>query len=130
MEQNSDIKSVLINKLHEYGLSIIDAKDLQIDKPHFAEGGFGNVYKGTYQNTTNVAIKKLKDFKIEKKPPRYLLTMLKNIINEIHIVTTVKNPSFPTFFGVCINKSVHFVFEYINGETLNKCSMNLDFNAK
>jgi serine/threonine protein kinase len=130
MEQNIDIRSVLINKLLEYGVNIIDEKDLQIDKPHFAEGGFGKVYKGKYQGTSDVAIKKLKEFKIDKKPTRFLINMLKNLVNEIHIVTMVNNPSFPIFYGVCITKSVYFVFEYINGETLNKCANDLDFKAK
>ena len=132
MEQDLDVRSILENKLLEYGVNIIDRNDLQIDKPHFAEGGFGKVYKGKYLTNIDVAIKKLHRFKVEKNvlPQRYMFDMLKNIINEIHIVSMVKNPSFPIFHGVCINKSVLFVFEYINGEPLNKCYTSLEPLAK
>jgi serine/threonine protein kinase len=131
-QQDIDVRTILESKLQEYGVKIIDKNDLQIEKPNFAEGGFGKVYKGKYQTNIDVAIKKLHRFRVDKNelPNRYVVDMLKNIINEIHIVSMVKNPSFPIFHGVCINKSVLFVFEYIDGEVLNKCYTNFDFHTK
>jgi serine/threonine protein kinase len=131
-QQTLDVRSILEGKFLEYGVKLIDKNDLQIEKPNFAEGGFGKVYKGKYLTNIDVAIKKLHRFRVDKNelPHRYIVEMLKNIINEIHIVSIIKNPSFPIFHGVCINKSVLFVFEYINGETLNKCYTNFDHNTK
>ena len=64
-ENNLDVRTILENKFQELGVHIIDRNDLQIEKPHFAEGGFGKVYKGKYKTNIEVAIKKLHRFKVE-----------------------------------------------------------------
>jgi serine/threonine-protein kinase len=103
----------LESSLKSLGVKIIKDDEIVKLKPAIGQGGFGKVYKGTYQGK-DVAIKKIKLMSEDD-------SAIDDIINEMRIVVVFQHPRFPKFYGLWKNKNYfHLIFEFIKGPTLKE----------
>ena len=108
--------------MKKFNITIIPEKDIEKKKPHIGEGSFGKVYKGIYKGK-EIAIKKLK---LDQDANAF------DIINEINSVRLCDHNKIPKFYGVWKNSKNYFnlIFEFVNGETVDKCLNKLKEEEK
>ena len=99
-------------------IKLISMNDLILTKL-IGEGGQSKVYEGYFENNHS-AIKIFNNID------------WKSFMNEIIIISNLKHPSIPKFFGIINeNKIVGVVTEYIKGRTLEEIKVNdLSYNNK
>lgn len=84
------------------------SKDLKIEKK-IAEGGFGDVYKGLWQNE-DVAIKQLKANLSQEAE--------KKLFDEVQVMASLRSPYVVSFFGVTKEKPYQIVMQFMEGGSL------------
>lgn len=104
-------------------VTIIQPGDIEIIKPAIGQGGFGKVYKGSYQGN-DVAIKKLKISWEDSG-------VIQEISNEIGIIKIAEHERLPKFYGIWKNKNhFHLIFEFIHGPTLKEVYKSMSKTEK
>jgi len=109
----------------ENKIPIIQYEELKKNKPAFAEGGFGKVFSG-YYNNTKIALKQMKFDKFEDE-------LINEILNEIKTLSIANEMTdqVPKFYGLWKGrKSVGLVLEFIEGKPLSKLSSSLTRKEK
>ena len=117
-EQNELIQ-MITKLLVSLEVTVMQEKDVVIEDM-IAQGGFGKVFRGKYQDHT-VAIKELQ---MELGDSKYSsdMSLLNEISNEINFVKIASNGKLPRFYGVILpnsgNGHLKLVLELIDGITL------------
>lgn len=121
--ESDNFNEKLEHNLKSLGIKIINDNEINKIKPAIGQGGFGKVYRGTYQGL-DVAIKKIK---LENEDESALV----DIMNEMKIVVVFQHPRFPKFYGLWKNKNhFHLIFEFIKGPTLKDAYENMTKKEK
>lgn len=121
-QEEVELEKQFEEELIKMGVKMIPAEEVQRDS-QIGEGGFGKVYKGTYNNQT-VAIKKIK---LQNKE----LGVYQEILNEIQVILKVNSPKIPKFLGIMKRKGKYnLIIEFIPGETLKKIANTLTKEEK
>ena len=108
--QTSAAEGVVDNK-GSIKISIaIDYKELERESTPLGEGGYGKVYKGTYQHFT-VAIKELINQNLND-------SALEEFKREASIMTTLRSPFIVQLYGACFEQKYALVMEYMERGSL------------
>ena len=109
--ETDNLNLKLETSLKSLGIKMINDNEITKTKPAIGQGGFGKVYRGTFEGK-DVAIKKIKLMNEDE-------STIDDIINEMRIVVVFQHPRFPKFYGLWKNKNYyHLIFEFIKGPTL------------
>jgi serine/threonine protein kinase len=120
--------SLLEEELARNNINIIEEQQVKRGEV-IGEGAFGKVYKGTYMEIHEVAIKKLL-FDVMDKEVDFVLKVAE-IVNEINIIKLAKHDNIPVFYGIWRKKkSLNLIFEFIDGPMLKDFYKQTSFNDK
>eukprot|EP00005_Dracoamoeba_jomungandri_P009101 CAMPEP_0174267682 /NCGR_PEP_ID=MMETSP0439-20130205/34525_1 /TAXON_ID=0 /ORGANISM="Stereomyxa ramosa, Strain Chinc5" /LENGTH=289 /DNA_ID=CAMNT_0015355315 /DNA_START=13 /DNA_END=879 /DNA_ORIENTATION=- len=107
----SNSSSSSMERLIEETAGSLDIKHSEIEKgPKLGEGAYGVVYKGKCRGF-DVAIKVLHNQSLTQK-------VLDELRNELSIMIKLRNPNIILLMGLCLEKEICIVMEYVEGRDL------------
>lgn len=120
-----DFMKILNEEFQKNNVKIIKEELIKDDSKVIGAGGFGKVYKSTYEGNT-VALKEMILTAEEN------INAIKDIVNEVKFIEAANHEKVVKFHGVMIGKTgtLNLIFDYVEGKDLKHVFSDMDDNTK